>query len=133
MELEINPNNSYDGFGGVHQISGIGVHRWNEHDADANWTGDVYVDDISLIGAYPTVVGDFEDGVGSFLNTGWGSGFVDMSSDADPASGATDKALRVGFNGANGGSARIYWENGITRGYRSDYVCYSIYRPRADT
>jgi len=114
MELQINPNNTYDGFGGVHQISGIGVHRWNESDTDANWTGDIYVDDISMIGAYPTVVGDFEDGVGSFLNTGWGSGYVDMASVADPAAGQTDKALRIGFNGVNGGSARIYWDGGIT-------------------
>jgi len=93
---------------------GIGIVRWNEHDNDTTWAGTIYIDDVSLVGGFPTVLSDFEDGVGSFLNTGWGSGYVDMASVADPASGATDKALRVGFNGVAGGSARIYWENGIT-------------------
>jgi hypothetical protein len=110
-ELVIDTSNKF--IGGSLGCTGVEITTWNEHDDDATWAGTIYIDDVSLIGAFPTVVGDFEDGVGSFLNTGWGGGYVDMASVADPASGQTDKALRIGYNGDNG-SARIYWENGIT-------------------
>jgi len=107
-------DNGYSGIGSVHQISGIGITRREETDADANWVGSIYVDDVSLVGAYPTVLSDFEAGLGSFENTGWGAGFVSLTAVTDPAATETDNAMELAFNGANGDNARIYWAGGIT-------------------
>jgi hypothetical protein len=57
-----------------HQIGDFGI-RWNNsHCVSASWSGDIYIDNVSLIGVKPAIYSDYKTSLESFSelwNNGW--------------------------------------------------------------
>jgi len=82
---------------------GIEINRWNESDADANWAGNILIDDFSFTGVQPTIFANFEIDAGGFTNNGWGAGLTSCTQVADPT-GRGVGVLKMSFDGTAGGS-----------------------------
>jgi len=81
--------------------SGIEIANWDV--ADKAWAGTIYVDNISMVGAEPTVFADFEDGTtGGFFDNGWGSGFTEVTNADNPD--GEGKVLSITYDGAGAGT-----------------------------
>ena len=59
-------NNAFDAAEGALQTLGLSVYTGYENDADTSWTGTIYVDNVTLLGAYPTIISDFEFDIDSY-------------------------------------------------------------------
>jgi hypothetical protein len=82
-----------------HKIGKMGIQmdRWGEHDADANWTGTIYVDNVSLMGVEPKSIATFETSDEGYSKGGWGTLVSAVAKAADPA-GLSAGALKVSIN-----------------------------------
>lgn len=107
--------------------SGIEVATWNEHDADAKWSGNIYLDNIGLIGVSPSVFADFEDGTTQkFFDNGWGKGFTSVVWAADP-SGVSKGVLAVTFDGTAGDKGDLQVDNLDPKG--NNVLAYWVWLP----
>ncbi|MBP6672000.1 MAG: T9SS type A sorting domain-containing protein [Bacteroidetes bacterium] len=79
---------------------------WDETDAERNWTGTVYIDDVSLVGVKPVVFADFETGTNGFSDNGWGTGFSSVTKVADP-SGKSTGVLAAAHKGTDKGVLQV--------------------------
>ncbi len=70
------------------------------HGADAAWTGNVFVDNVSLVGVAPEVVADFEDGELGGFGVAWGGGLT-LTNIADPT-GLSANVMNVNINSTLG-------------------------------
>lgn len=81
------------------QKMGIEFQGWNMA-AGTEWTGDVYVDNISLLGAEPKFLAQFEDpaaGTQGFADENWGTFITGLAQVADP-SGKSAGVLEVSID-----------------------------------
>ncbi|MCA0444632.1 MAG: T9SS type A sorting domain-containing protein [Bacteroidetes bacterium] len=79
------------------QALGVQIQGWNV-DGATDWTGKFYFDNISVIGAEPTWIAQFEDaaaGTQGLSDGNWGSYITGISQVADP-SGKSTGVLQVG-------------------------------------
>lgn len=79
------------------QALGVQIQGWNVA-AATDWTGNFYFDNISVIGAEPTWIAQFEDpvaGTQGLSDGNWGSYITGISQVADP-SGVSAGVLQVG-------------------------------------
>jgi len=90
--------------------------------ADAAWTGMVYIDNVSVVGAQPGVVADFEDETTQGYGIGWGSG-ITLATIADPG-GVSVTSLDVQLDAANGFGAMSKNNVDATNGYVGVYYVY---------
>ena len=84
------------------QAIGVQIHGWNVA-ANTTWTGNIYVDNISILGAEPKWFAQFEDEAGGTQNVSdgnWGSFITGISRVADP-SGKSAGVLQVGLDAAD--------------------------------
>ncbi len=95
--------------------TGIEVARWFEHDADANWSGTIYIDDAAMLGlevGKKWVFADFEKqalGNQGFANNGWGAALRNVAWAPDP-SGTTVGTMKTDWDFAQG--AKGSFDNG---------------------
>jgi len=76
---------AFDTAEGPLQKMGLEFGTWDVTGADTAWTGTVYVDNVSLVGAEPVLLSDFEVNDGGFSH-GWGDFITSVSQMADPSS-----------------------------------------------
>lgn len=90
-----------------YDINDIGLEINNFHGSSTSWSGSVYVDSVSLLGAYPGVYADFSSGLQGFSEL-WPNGWVDSVSWIPGPIGGSTGAVRlklVDGSGATGGVA----------------------------
>jgi hypothetical protein len=75
--------------------------QWNSYGVDSGtvWSGIIYIDNVSLVGAEPDVVADFETpgSIGIFTDAQWGIITDSIYQAADPT-GESSGAMAVSFN-----------------------------------
>ena len=60
-----------------HNIGDMGIQWWNTGaDTATVWSGNIYIDNISLVGAKPTIYADFNSSIQSFSEL-WNNGWID--------------------------------------------------------
>ena len=77
-------NNSFSVSEGPLQKIGLELGTWNVASEDLNYTGTVYLDNVSLLGALPVEIASFETGTEGF-SVGWGDFITDLNTASDPA------------------------------------------------
>jgi hypothetical protein len=99
--------------------TGLQVDRWGETDADVNWAGNIYIDNVSLVGVQPVMLSDFSGGVGDFTKL-WG-GSPAFSAVTDPA-GTNGQVLQAVYADGDG----IGYQNATdaSKGYQ---MCIWVY------
>lgn len=90
---------------------------------DTTWTGDILVDNISLIGVEPQIVADFEAGTDGFV-VGWGDG-LSLAQGTDPL-GLSSGTLANTVDVDNGGGA-MYKGSVEAEGFQNG--CFYVYLP----
>lgn len=73
---------------------GLQVYTGYETDADTTWAGTIYIDNVTLIGAYPTVISDFETDIDSYELHATNDLVTTVEHATDPA-GASSGALAL--------------------------------------
>ncbi len=123
-------NNDFDVSEGALQKAGLEFGTWNLSGDDTTWTGTIYVDNVSLIGAEPNVIADFETSDNGF-GLAWGD-FIKTVSQATDPTGKSGGVLEMEFDAAttteNKGAVQ---KTNIDVG-SAKYIGYYIYLP-ADT
>ncbi len=117
------------------QIKKFGIEFNLQGAADSNksWSGDIYVDNVNLLGALPTVYADFETGTNGFAASDWGNMLNDDASGmvADP-SGRTAGAMKISLTANNDGNEKAALANGSIGSFDGKVVSYDLWLP-ADT
>jgi hypothetical protein len=124
--MRVNPAINFDHKANKLGRLGMEINRFYEHDADANWSGIIYVDNVSLLGAEPKVIGSFETGTDGFYDNRWGSGFTSVDRAADPT-GLSAGVLAVTFSGAAGDKGDFEVDNVDASEYQ--VVTFFVYLP----
>ncbi len=88
--------NAFDVAQGPIQKIGLELGTWDVADNDTNYTGTVYVDNVSLLGARPVELATFETGTEGY-GIGWGDFITDLSTAPDP-SGQFGNSLSITLN-----------------------------------
>ena len=91
-------NSDFDLSEGPMQKIGIELGTWDLTGDDANWSGTIYLDNVSLVGAEPKYIADFETGTNGF-DIGWGDAITSVAQAADPT-GQSAGVLALDFNAA---------------------------------
>ncbi|MDZ7721851.1 MAG: FlgD immunoglobulin-like domain containing protein [candidate division KSB1 bacterium] len=108
--------------------AGIEVAGYSLSGAEADWAGTLYMDNVSLIGVEPDFYAQFDDGTTSgFADNGWGTGFTDVSNQADP-SGESDGVLALTFDGSAGQKGDVEG-SGLPDPASYDMMVYHIWLP----
>lgn len=89
-------NNSFDVSEGPLQKIGLELGTWDVASENLNYTGTVYLDNVSLLGALPVEISSFETGTEGF-GVGWGDFITDVNTAADPA-GMFGNSLAISLN-----------------------------------
>jgi len=112
---------------------GIEFNLQDAADTNKSWSGDIYVDNVSVLGAVPAIYGDFESGDNGFAAEDWGNMLNDESSGqvADP-SGRTTGAYKVSLTASNDGNEKAAFVNGSIGSFDGKVVSYDLWLP-ADT
>jgi hypothetical protein len=106
-QLSIKDPGTFDPYGAA-KLGKMGMQVF--FGASTTWTGTVYVDDASLIGAEPKSFADFESTDDGFYDNGWATGFASVLQEADPTS-ASAGVLALECNAANGVKGIIQKDN----------------------
>ena len=91
-------NNSFDVSEGPLQKIGMEFGTWDVSSADSNYTGTIYIDNVSILGVLPVEVATFETGTDGY-GIGWGDFITDLSTAPDPA-GLNGNSLAISLNAA---------------------------------
>ncbi|MDZ7373892.1 MAG: T9SS type A sorting domain-containing protein [candidate division KSB1 bacterium] len=124
--MRVNPAVNFDHKANKLGRLGMEVNRFYEHDADAGWSGTIYVDNVSLLGAEPRVIGSFETGTDGFYDNRWGTGFTSLARVPDPT-GLSAGSLGVTFSGAAGDKGDFEVDNVDASEYQ--VVTFFVYLP----
>ena len=81
--MKVLKNGDFDVAEGALQKIGIELSTWNLSGDDLSWTGTFYLDNVSLVGAKPVLMGDFESTTDGF-DIGWGDFITSLSQTTDP-------------------------------------------------
>ncbi len=100
--MTVDPNVSFDSHNYEIGKMGVEIANWDEHDADTSWVGNIYIDNVSILGAEPVSFADFEIDENGFYDNGWGSGLDAVTKVDDPA-GSGSGVLSLDYNGTNKG------------------------------
>jgi hypothetical protein len=76
---------------------GVEFGAWNVAGDDTAWSGTVYIDNVSLVGADPLSVSDFESDEQGWFDNGWGAGLTSVAQAVDP-SGESGGVLAIGYD-----------------------------------
>ena len=99
-----------------------GVSSETDGDADA-WTGTIYVDNVTQLGAMPIDIADFEINEGGFVET-WTGAMTGIAQAADPT-GESAGVLAVSMDGSLGGNGAMHIPNyDFTAGRVVSYMVY---------
>ncbi len=115
--MRVDPDISFDHITNKIGKMGVEVANWDEHDADTSWGGPIYIDNVSLVGAEPTVFADFEVDESGFYDNGWGPGLNSVAQ--------TSGALAIEYNSTGKGVIQI--DNLDAAG--NDIITYFVYLP----
>ena len=85
----------FDLVGGNIFQTGIQIDNGNQQ--SAVWKDSIYVDNVALVGAQPSVLGDFEVGPGGFKDEAFGPALTALSRVADPT-GKSSGVLKLNWN-----------------------------------
>lgn len=67
----------------------------NETDDDTSWTGTFYLDNVSLIGAKPSYISQFDSDLGGFVDADWGPGISEINQVTSPARGESEGSMEI--------------------------------------
>ncbi len=98
-----------------HQIGDFGIKWNNNHCTSTMWKGDVYFDNVSLIGSQPTLFTDFKLEVNGFSeqwNNGWKDSITQISGPIGDSTGVLQFKLFDGTNKTGGTALGIQPVNG---------------------
>ncbi|NUQ80415.1 MAG: T9SS type A sorting domain-containing protein [Bacteroidetes bacterium] len=121
----LNTGGSFNHHGNKLGKMGIEVANWNV--SDKNWAGNIYIDNLSLVGVEPSVFADFEEGTDGYADNGWGTGLGSVTKVADP-SGNSAGVLAVNYKSNDKGVIQV--DNIVSKG--NNLLVYWIWLP-ADT
>lgn len=82
-QYRLDPNMKFDAKNNKIGKMGVEVAIWDEKDADRNWKGDILIDDVSFVGAEPTVLADFEKDLNGYKSL-WGDASLTFTQVKDP-------------------------------------------------
>ena len=105
---------------------GIQVGAWGIAEADANWSGTFYVDNVELIGAKPVYFSQFEADASGWENTGWAPSITSVKQVADP-SGKSAGVLAVDYNIALSKNGSIQFTN--LDATKASVISYHVWLP----
>jgi len=112
---------------GPFQEMGVEIFAGDLMGDDTTWTGDIYFDNVSLIGAEPTVLADFETDLGSFV-TGWGQGLQSLTQVADP-SGVSAGVMAIDYNADLGDTKAAVKIPGPVDHMNANLIAYQVWLP----
>lgn len=87
-------NSSFDVTEGALGAVGLQVYTGYETDADTSWSGTIYIDNVTLIGAYPSLISDFETDIDGYQLHSTNDLITAVAHATDPA-GASSSALEL--------------------------------------
>lgn len=89
-------NTDFDPSAGPLQKIGLELGTWDVASGDLGYTGMVYLDNVSLLGALPVEVATFETGTDGY-GIGWGDFITEVTTAPDPA-GINGNSLAISLN-----------------------------------
>ncbi len=112
---------------------GIEFNLQGAADENKTWSGDIYIDNVLLLGAMPTVFGDFETGDNGFAAEDWGNMLNDDASGqtTDPTE-RTAGVYKVSLTANNDGNEKAAFATSAIGSVEGHVISYELWLP-ADT